>query len=226
MTPAAAALTTLPEEKERQGTIVSSAVYGFDWQGRHLTLVDTPGDPNFQGDGQIALHALDAAVLVVSAVDGAKVGTERMWRSGRNLGLPMLAFVNGIDRERADFDAAVASLAKMDAKPVVLSLPIGSGASFAGVIDVLAHAGAARRRRPRRFPPSSPPPRGRRTPHLVEAVAECDDALLEKYLEAGELSADEIARGPGRGRTPGEARAGLRGFGDARSSASRRCCRR
>ncbi|MCU0671099.1 MAG: GTP-binding protein, partial [Myxococcota bacterium] len=66
----AGALTTLPEEKERQGASVTASVFGFDWQGLHLTLVDTPGDPNFQTEGQIALHALDAAVLVVSAADG------------------------------------------------------------------------------------------------------------------------------------------------------------
>jgi hypothetical protein len=102
VTAGAAALTTLPEEKERQGASVSTAVYGFDWQGRHLTVIDTPGDPNFQSDGQIALQALDAAVLVVSAVDGAKVGTDAC---GRNLGLPMLAFVNGMTAG-GDFDTA------------------------------------------------------------------------------------------------------------------------
>ena len=194
VTAGTAALTTLPEEKERLGASVSTAVYGFDWQGRHLTLVDTPGDSNFQSDGQIALQALDAAVLVVSAVDGAKVGTERMWRSGRDLGLPMLAFVNGMDRERADFDAAVASLAKMDVKPVVLSLPIGSGANFTGVIDVLAMQ-ALRDGGPADVPADLAVAAREAHAHLVEAVAECDDALLEKYLEAGELSADEVREG-------------------------------
>ncbi len=194
VTAGTAALTTLPEERERQGASVSTAVYGFDWQGRHLTLVDTPGDPNFQRDGQIALQALDAAVLVVSAVDGAKVGTERMWRSGRNLGLPMLAFVNGMDRERADFEAAVASLAKMDAKPVLLSIPIGSGANFTGVVDVLAMQ-ALGDGGPADVPADLAAAASEAHAHLVEAVAECDDALLEKYLETGELSADEMRDG-------------------------------
>ncbi|MBS1105287.1 MAG: translation elongation factor [Deltaproteobacteria bacterium] len=194
VTTGTAALTTLPEERERQGASVSTAVYGFDWQGRHLTLVDTPGDPNFQHDGQIALHALDAAVLVVSAVDGAKVGTERMWHSGRNLGLPMLAFVNGMDRERADFAAAVASLAKMDAKPVLLSIPIGSGANFAGVVDVLSMQ-ALGDGGPADVPADLVAAAHEAHANLVEAVAECDDALLEKYLEAGELSADEMRDG-------------------------------
>jgi elongation factor G len=194
VTTGGAALTTLPEEKERQGASVSTAVYGFDWQGKHLTLVDTPGDPSFQSDGQIAMQALDAAVLVISAVDGAKVGTERMWRTARELGIPVLAFVNGMDRERADFDAAVASLAKLEAKPVVLSIPIGSSANFAGVVDVLTMQ-AFYESGPAEVPADLAAPANEAHAHLVEAVAECDDTLLEKYLESGELSADEVSAG-------------------------------
>ena len=194
VTAGAAALTTLPEEKERQGASVSTAVYGFDWQGKHLTVVDTPGDPSFQSDGQIAMRALDAAVLVISAVDGAKVGTERMWRTARELGLPVLAFVNGMDRERADFDAAVASLAKLEAKPVVLSIPIGSSANFAGVVDVLAMQ-AFYESGPAGVPADLAAAAKEAHAHLVEAVAECDDTLLERYLESGELSADDVRAG-------------------------------
>ena len=71
----------------------------------HLTLVDTPGDSNFQAEGRIALHALDSALLVVSAVGGAKVGAQRMVAAAKELGIPILAFVSGIDREHADFDS-------------------------------------------------------------------------------------------------------------------------
>ncbi len=189
-----AALTTLPEEKERHGASISTAVYGFDWQGKHLTLVDTPGDPSFQSDGQIALRALDAAVLVTSAVDGAKVGTERMWRTACELGLPVLAFVNGMDRERADFDAAVESLAKLDAKPVLLSIPIGSSANFIGVVDVLTME-ALYESGPAEVPADLASSANEARARLVEAVAECDDTLLEKYLESGELSAEEVRAG-------------------------------
>src|SRR5688572_20155919 len=83
-----------PEEKERRHTLACS-VFGFDWNGHHLTLVDTPGDPNFQAEGAVALHALDGAILVVSGVDGAKVGTETMWRAAERAGVPVIAFVNG-----------------------------------------------------------------------------------------------------------------------------------
>lgn len=183
-----------PEEKERHHTLACS-VYGFDWNGHHLTLVDTPGDPNFQAEGAVALHALDGAVLVVSAVDGAKVGTETMWRAAERAGVPVIAFVNGLDRERADFAAAVESLrTALDANPVVVALPIGAGPKLAGVIDVLRRRAFVEGREvpiPEEAAAAAEDARA----HLVEAVAECDDALLEKYLEAGELDDAEVARG-------------------------------
>jgi elongation factor G len=182
-----------PEEKERHHTL-ACAVFGFDWNGHHLTLVDTPGDSNFQGEGQVALHALDGALLVVSAVDGVKVGTETMWRAAERAGVPVIAFVNGVDRERADFESAVESLKTLDASPVVVALPIGSGPKLTGVVDVLrrrAFVGGREAAVPSEAAAAAEDARA----HLVEAVAETDDTLLEKYLEAGELDDEEVARG-------------------------------
>ncbi len=190
-------LDTTPEEKERQHTL-SSSIYTFNHphhDGFRLTLVDTPGDPNFQGDGQIALHALDGALLVLSAVDGVQVGSESMWQVAEQVGIPVLAFVNGMDRDRADFSAAFESLKTLGGlKPVRIALPAGEGPKLKGVIDLCAmqlwtngEAGAI----PAELAEEA---RAART-ELVEAVAECDDALLEKYLEAGELDDEEIHRG-------------------------------
>ncbi len=187
-------LTTLPEEKERQGSTISTAVYAFDHEARHLTLLDTPGDPNFQGDGVLALHALDGAVLVVSGAEGAKVGTERMFRAARGLGLAVLAFVNGLDREHADFDAAVLSLVDIGARPVPLALPIGAGAELSGVIDLLAMQ-ACGPGGTGEIPAALAAEAAAARAQLVEAVAECDDELIEHYLESGELSDDEMRRG-------------------------------
>jgi elongation factor G len=184
-------LNHLPEEKERHHTI-SSGIYGFDWKGRHLTLVDTPGDPNFQADGRIALHALDGAVLVVSAVGGARVGTQRMVAAARSLGLPLVAFVSGIDRDHADFEAAVESLRALELCPVVLTLPLGTESRARGVVDAMT--GRAVARAPEVPAELAAAARAARE-KLAEAVAECDDALLEKYLEAGELDDDEVWRG-------------------------------
>lgn len=187
-------LATLPEEKERQGSTISTAVYAFDHEARHLTLLDTPGDPNFQGDGVLALHALDGAVLVVSGAEGAKVGTERMFRTARGLGLAVLAFVNGLDREHADFDAAVLSLVDIGARPVPLTLPIGAGAELSGVVDLLAMQ-ACGPGGTGEIPAALAAEAAAARAQLVEAVAECDDELIEHYLESGELSDDEMRRG-------------------------------
>jgi elongation factor G len=182
-----------PEEKERKTTI-SSSLYAFDWNGRHLTLVDTPGDSNFQAEGRIALHALDGAVLVVSAVEGAKVGTQRMVAAASALRMPMLAFVAGIDRERADFDAAVESLRALELRPVVLALPLGSESRARGVVDLLrmrAVTPAGEEEIPGELADEAAMARE----SLAEAVAECDDALLEKYLEEGALGDEELLHG-------------------------------
>ncbi|HBZ68235.1 MAG TPA: elongation factor G [Deltaproteobacteria bacterium] len=186
-------LSPLPEEKERRHT-VSSHFYAFDWQGKHITLIDTPGDPNFLADGEIELPALDGAVLVVSCVDGAKVGTERMWRSATAAGDAVLAFVNGLDRERADFGAAIASLRKLGANPVVMALPIGAEKELRGVIDLRElKAYAPSGEIP--IPPELADAVATERQRLVEAVAECDDALLEKYLGEGQLTDEEVRKG-------------------------------
>jgi elongation factor G len=186
-------LNFLPEEKERQTTI-TSAVYSFDAAGQHFTLVDAPGDSNFQADGQVALHALDGAVLVVSADHGAKVGTDRMFRFCRERAIPLIAAVNGIDRERADWDAAVASLEKMEANPVVVTFPIGSTHDVSGVVDLLqmkAYTASGEGDVPSDLADEATAAHEK----LVESVAECDDSLLEKYLDQGELAPDEVLRG-------------------------------
>jgi elongation factor G len=186
-------LSTLPEEKERQSTLTSS-IFGFEWSGKHLTLVDTPGDSNFQADGRIALCALDGAILLVSAASGPKVGTQRMWQFCRSQEIPRLAFINSMDKERSDFAATVDALKEMGANPVIVGLPIGQADDFKGVVDLLnmsAVTAAGEVEIPSELTAAATDARAQ----LVEAVAECDDVLLEKYLEEGELTDAEVAQG-------------------------------
>jgi len=190
------ALNCLPEEKDGHTHSVTSHVYTFPHAGHELTLVDTPGDPNFQGDGQVALHAVDAAVVVVSAVDGAQVGTEKMLRKALEQELPVLAFVNGCDRDRADLPSAVASLAKLGGpRPVLAALPVGQGSGIRGVVDLVRMRAVAADGSGSEVPEDLAAEAEARRLELVEAVAECDDELLEKYLEEGSLEADEVGRG-------------------------------
>jgi elongation factor G len=183
-------LNPLPEEKERK-TTMASCVYSYDAGGKHFSLVDTPGDSNFAADAQVVLQRLDGAVLVVSAVDGARVGTDRSYRFCRDHGIPMVAFVNGLDRERASYEAALASLETLGAKPVSLTLPIGEHEGFSGVVDLWtgrAHTAAGAGDPPAELADEIAAARQK----LVEDAAECDDAILEKYLEEGELSEEDL----------------------------------
>jgi len=186
-------LNYLPEEKERHTTI-SCSIYGFDTNGKHVTLVDTPGDSNFQADGRIALHGLDGAVLVVNAAGGAKVGTSRMLTACRDNGVARIAFINGMDRERADFDAAVESLKEIGASPAVVTLPIGEHENFSGVIDLI-HMKTVTADGEGEIPDDMADAVQAAHESLVEDVAECDDVLLEKYLEEGDLTEDELSLG-------------------------------
>ena len=186
----------LPEEKHRR-TSISTSICSFRWDEAEFTVLDAPGDANFAGDMQGAIAAADNAVLVLNAQDGVRVGTERAYRYAREHGLGLAAVANKMDHERADYDACAKQLEEaFGVRVVKLHLPLGRGEAFRGFVNLLtgkAHhldasgkltidepaaelAGAIEAARLA----------------LVEAVAEADDALLEKYLEQGAISEDEV----------------------------------
>jgi elongation factor G len=200
VTDGSSVLNHLPEENDGHHThSITSHLFAFDWHDNHFTLIDTPGDPNFQGDGELALQAVDGAVLVLDAVEGARSGTSRMLHFAEARGIPLLAFVNGLDRERADLDAAIESLSTLDVTPVLLSIPVGSEANLEGIVDLIDMTchGVAEVDGP--LPEQISETARRFHEACVEAVAEHDDELLEKYLETGDLSREDIIGGLARG---------------------------
>ncbi|MBW2235061.1 MAG: elongation factor G [Deltaproteobacteria bacterium] len=207
-------LNFLPEEKDRHTATISSSVYAFDWDGHHATLVDTPGDPNFNADAQIVLAGLDGAVLLVSPTDGPKVGTEKLLRAARRSDVACLAFVSGMDRERADFDTAVEALRKLESGAIPLCIPIGSADNHSGVIDLMARK-AFTADGEGEIPADLADEAEAARQRLVEAVAECDDTLLEKYLEEGDLDEDEVREGLVAGTRRGQILPVLCGSGAA-----------
>jgi len=185
-----------PEELSRHISI-SSSFHHLNWKRTELILANTPGYTAFLPDAFGTMRAVDGVVFVVSAGRDLKVESEKIFEQINRLGLPRLAFVSRLDRERMDFDAAMTDLEKLAAKPIALSLPIGAETAFSGVIDVLAMKALI-------YPDSSGKARedelsgelrsraeAART-NLCEAVAETDDSLLEKYLEQGELDEAEL----------------------------------
>jgi elongation factor G len=191
------ALDTDPDEVRRRITI-HAHVAPIPWRDGKLNLLDTPGYFDFVGEVKAALRVADAAVVVVDAVAGVEVGTELVWRYADELNLPRLVFVNKMDRENASFERALEGLRSLG-RVLPLQLPIGREASFRGAVDVLRGRallwGARGAVQEGEVPPEMAGDAEAARQALAEAAAEADDELLEKYLEAGELTPDEAERG-------------------------------
>jgi len=189
-----------PEEIKRQASL-SSAFHHFPWKRRIITFIDTPGDENFMNDTKTCLQGADGAVVVIDAVDGIKIGTERVWEFADEYELPRLVFINKMDRERADFFKIVGELGQLfDKKCVPVHVPIGAEENFRGLVNLLDGKAYVYEPDKGTFAAQEVPADLADTvshwrEQLIENVAEGDDTLLEKYLEEGELSDEEIRKG-------------------------------
>ncbi|MDH7487230.1 MAG: elongation factor G [Anaerolineae bacterium] len=185
-----------PEEIRRKIS-VQMALLPFEWNGTKINVLDVPGYMDFVGDILSGIQAADAAVILVDAVAGVEVGTELVWNHADRRQLPRLVFINKMDRENADFGRALASLREtFDAHFVPLQLPIGAQADFRGVVDLVTmKAYLGEKGEKAAIPDELRDQAEEGRVALVEAAAETDDALIEKYFEGEELSPQEIIRG-------------------------------
>jgi elongation factor G len=198
-----------PDEHERQMSI-DAAVASVDFHDRKINLIDTPGEPSFVADTIGALRVVDSAVVVVNAVHGVEVHTERLWRRAADEGLSRLVFVNMLDRERADFYRTLESLKSAFGPHVVATeIPIGSEQDVRGVIDLIdmkaflypsAARGAAR---DEEIPEELRERAQEYREKLMDEVAENSDELMERYLEGEEISHDEVVGALKKGVTEG-----------------------
>ena len=191
----------LPEEISRQIS-ASSATASFEWKGSQINIVDTPGYQDFIADALFALRVCDGAVAVVSAVSGVQVNTERLWKEARDQGLAAAVFINKMDRERADLNKAIGEVESvLKTRPVLLEIPIGAEAGFKGLVDLISmkaciyEMDGSGKFREEEIPGDLSDMAEEYREKLVEFAAEGDDALVEKYLETGELTQDEVFRG-------------------------------
>ncbi|MFM8999731.1 MAG: elongation factor G [Actinomycetota bacterium] len=187
-----------PEEVAK-GISVSLAMAPIEWRGTKINVLDAPGTADFVGELRNAIRAVDAVVVVVSAVDGVEVQTEAAWELAVEAGIPRAILVNKLDRERASFEATLEGLVQAFGKQVApLELPIGTEHGFTGVADLLHEKAYTYVDGTVSEGPWPDDVAGRATPlhvKLAEAVAESDDALIERYLETGTLPEDVVARG-------------------------------
>ncbi len=194
-----------PEETKR-GASVSAAFGHYTHKKHNVHFVDAPGDDNFLSDAAAALRAVDGAVMVIDAIDGVKVQGEKVWEFVQEAGLPAFFVVNKMDRERADFDRAVAMIPDiLGIKAVKLQMPIGAAESFKGVVDLLANKAyifdtdGSGKMTPGEVPADLADEVAGLRETLIEDIAEADDSLMERYLEGEELKPEELAAALAKG---------------------------
>ncbi|MDH4162040.1 MAG: elongation factor G [Nitrospirota bacterium] len=198
-----------PEEIARKITI--TAAVGFaDWNGVRINLIDTPGYINFLEETRGTLRAVDGAVLIISAISGVKAETEKIYKFACDYEIPRIAFVSKLDKERADFFRAVGDMEKYFCKnAIVMQLPLGLEDKFTGFVDlikmkavVFSDDGSGKFTE-KDIPADLQQDAAVYRKKLVEAIAETDDSLLEKYLEKGDLPHEDIVRGLKHGTLAG-----------------------
>src|SRR5437660_7582639 len=173
------------DEEKAQKCSIDSTVLHFEHKGKEVHLIDTPGKPDFVGAALGPLTAVETAVAVISAVNGIEVNTRRLFNEAGKRGLARMLVLNKMDADNIDFDGLLKTIQDTFGKSCVLfNAPVGQGAQFSGVVSILN-------------PPASPPAGclvdvAAARSKLVDAVVESDDALMEKYLMEGSVSAEEL----------------------------------
>jgi len=186
------------DEEHRRSLSLSTSVIPIEYKNTKVNFLDTPGYTDFVGEVISALRVVDSAIVLVDSVAGMEVGTEIVWNYANEFKLPRMVVINKMERENANFQKALASVQEFsETRLIPIQLPWGEKAAFQGVIDLLsmkAYKGDGKTpgvEIPAEYSDAVETARMA----LVEAAAEGEDELLEKYLETGELSNEEVARG-------------------------------
>ncbi len=197
----AATMDWMVQEQER-GITITSAATAAEWRGHRINIIDTPGHVDFTVEVERSLRVLDGAVAVFDAVAGVEPQSETVWRQADRYEVPRICFINKMDRIGANFYAAVDSIKeRLGAHAVPIQLPIGAESEFKGMIDLVTEEaiiytddlGTSLRRS--EIPESMLELVARYRHELLEAVADSDDELMEKYLDGAILTTAEILRG-------------------------------
>ncbi len=195
-------------EEAKRKISISTAIAPLEYKDHKVNLMDTPGFFDFVGEVKSAVRAADSACIVVCAVSGVEVGTEKAWNYADEENLARFIVVNKMDRENADFDGAVKALREQLGKNIIpLQIPIGAADKFQGVVDILKNQaflieGGKAVEKP--IPSEIIPAIEEYKTMLMEAVAETDDDLLAKYLDGQTLTQEEIQIGARKGTISGK----------------------
>ncbi|MGZ3647658.1 MAG: elongation factor G, partial [Syntrophales bacterium] len=193
-----------PEEQKRRISISAAANF-VEWEKHRITILDTPGDSNFSYDTRNCLRVADGAVIVIDAVGGVEFQTEKVWEYADEYKLPRIVFISRMDRERADFFTSVETIkSRLGKKATPVFLPIGKEDTFKGVIDLISKKalifdGTSGKYKSADIPADMKDIVEKYRENMVEDIAESDEKLMDKYLDAGELSDDELKAGLKKG---------------------------
>jgi elongation factor G len=186
------------QERERGITIVSAAV-SAEWKGYQVNIIDTPGHIDFTAEVQRSLRVLDGGVVVFDAVQGVEPQSETVWRQADRYGVPRICFVNKMDRVGASYERTIETIIdRLGAKPIPMQVPIGFEATFKGVVDLLTMTAIVWEDDLGKDPKVTEIPADLQAQaeearlKMVERIAELDDELTMKFLEAQEISVDEL----------------------------------
>ena len=189
------------EEIARKHTLSATLAWA-EWNRTKINFIDTPGMGNFLSEARAALRVADAALVVVDAVAGVEVQTEKVWAEAEALGLPRLVVLNRLDRDRASLDRTLSAIRETLSRSVIpIQLPLGEEGDFKGVVDLVAMKAWTASPDGSGKMVEGPVPEGlagaasTAREQLIEMVAEADDALMERFFEAGTLTQDELERG-------------------------------
>ena len=193
------------EEIARKHTLSASLAY-VEWNRTKINFIDTPGMANFLSDARAALRVSDAALVVVDAVSGVQVSTEKVWSVAAEMETPRIVVLNRLDRERASLSRALDSLRGVFGRTVIpIQIPIGEEKDFRGVVDLVAMKSwtfatdGSGKPSEGAIPGDLESAAQTARDALIEMVAEADDALMEKFFESGTLTQDELVEGLKRG---------------------------
>ena len=188
------------EEIIRKHTLSCSLAF-VEWNKHKINIIDTPGMSNFLSDSRAALRVADAALVVIDAVHGVEVSTEKMWTAAQDLDVPRMVVLNRLDRERASLERSLDSLRSVFGRTVIpVQLPIGEERGFKGVVDLVTmtawtFAGENGKPAPAAVPADLQTQADAAREALIEMVAEADDALMEKFFDAGTLNQEDLVAG-------------------------------
>ncbi|MEL6129678.1 MAG: GTP-binding protein, partial [Cyanobacteria bacterium J06628_4] len=205
------AVTDWMEQEQERGITITAAAISTSWRDHQINIIDTPGHVDFTIEVERSMRVLDGVIVVFDSVGGVQPQSETVWRQADRYGVPRIAFVNKMDRTGANFFRVYDQVReRLKANAVPIQIPIGAEDQFQGVVDLVkmrAHIytnDLGTDIEEADIPDELQEQAEQYRTVLIEAIAETDDALMEKYLEGEELTTDEIMSAVRKGVTSGE----------------------